>query len=171
MDNATSIVVMGASGCGKSSVGAACAVRLGLPLVEGDDYHPSANVAKMRAGIPLTDDDRAGWLEALAGVLERAEQSGGVVLTCSALKRRYRDRLRAAAAGLRFVWLQLDEAEALRRVAQRSGHPFPPGLVADQFATLEAPSAEALVLTLDATLPVAELARRVADWVRPRPSP
>lgn len=161
------MVVMGVSGCGKTSVGSACASRLGLPFIEGDHYHPPANLAKMRARVPLTDEDRAGWLDALAAMLAQADSNGGAVLTCSALKRRYRDRLRADAQALRFVWLRLDEAEAQRRVARRSDHPFPASLVANQFATLEPPIGEPLVLELDATLAVSELAERVVDWAKP----
>ncbi|NML14585.1 gluconokinase [Azohydromonas caseinilytica] len=154
-----SIVVMGVAGCGKSSLGAALARSLGLPLVEGDDFHPEANQQKMRAGVPLTDEDRAGWLDALAAQLAAAPD--GVVLTCSALKRAYRERLRAAAPGLRFVHLVLERDEALRRVASRCAHLFPPSLVASQFATLESPAGEPGVIEVDATLPPEELAAAV----------
>lgn len=153
-----SIVVMGVAGCGKSSLGAALARALGLPLVEGDDFHPEANQQKMRAGVPLTDADRAGWLDALAAQLAAAP--AGAVLTCSALKRAYRERLRAAAPGLRFVHLALDREEALRRVAQRPGHFFPPSLVDSQLATLEPPAGEPGVIELDATTPQETLAAR-----------
>lgn len=146
-----SIVVMGVAGCGKSSLGADLAHALGLPLVEGDDFHPPANQQKMRDGVPLTDADRAGWLDALAG--ELAAAPGGTVLTCSALKRAYRDRLRAAAPGLRFVHLMLTRDEALRRVAGRAAHFFPSSLVDSQLATLESPAGEPGVVELDATLP------------------
>src|SRR3990167_11238428 len=90
-----SLVVMGVAGCGKSSLGQLCAAALGLPLLEGDDFHSASNVAKMRSGTPLSDEDRAAWLDTLAAQLQAHPQ--GVVLTCSALKRRYRERLRAAA--------------------------------------------------------------------------
>lgn len=146
-----SIVVMGVAGCGKSSLGADLARALGLPLVEGDDFHPPANQQKMQDGIPLTDADRAGWLDALAGELAAAPD--GTVLTCSALKRAYRDRLRAAAPGLRFVHLVLTREEALRRVAARASHFFPSSLVDSQLATLESPAGEPGVFELDATLP------------------
>ncbi len=157
------LVVMGVSGCGKSRVGAAIAARLGLALVEGDDFHPEANRQRMHAGIPLTDGDRGGWLDALAA--ELARHPAGAVLTCSALKRAYRDRLRAAAPGLRFAWLDLDQAAAAARVAQRPAHFFPAGLVATQFEALEPPLDEPLVLRLDALAAPEVLATQVAGWV------
>ena len=158
----TSLVVMGVSGCGKSRVGRAIAVRLGLPLVEGDDFHSEANRALMRAGTPLTDADRAGWLDHLGAVL--ALRHEGAVLTCSALKRSYRDRLRAAAPGLRFAWLDLDRQAAELRVSQRPGHFFPAGLVATQFEALEPPLNETGVLRVDALLTPESIADRVAQW-------
>ncbi|OYY86589.1 MAG: hypothetical protein B7Y42_15575 [Polaromonas sp. 28-63-22] len=112
------VVVMGVAGCGKSAVGRLIAQQLGLPLIEGDDFHPRGNVEKMQRGVPLTDDDRAGWLQTLAA--ELARHGGGAVLTCSALKRAYRDRLRQAASPLHFVYLNITEEESLRRVAQRA---------------------------------------------------
>lgn len=156
------LVVMGVAGCGKSSLGQRCAGQLGLPLLEGDDFHSAGNVAKMRSGVPLSDDDRAAWLDALAGQLQA--HADGVVLTCSALKRRYRDRLRAACPGLRFVFLQLTPAQARERVAARPAHLFPVSLVASQFEALEPPLGEDGVLALDATRPLDELADAVARW-------
>lgn len=158
-----SLVVMGVSGCGKSHVGAAIAARLSLPLVEGDDFHPAANRQRMQAGIALTDADRAGWLDLLGAELVR--HPGGAVLTCSALKRTYRDRLRAAVPGLRFAWLDLDRASAATRVAQRPAHFFPAGLVDTQFEALERPIGETGVLRLDALDPPAALAARTAAWL------
>jgi gluconokinase len=115
------LVVMGVSGCGKSSLGAALARELGLPLIEGDDFHPPESVSKMRAGIALTDADRAGWLDTLAATLAAHPQ--GAVLSCSALKRGYRDRLRAAVPRLLFVFMELSREEAERRVAGRGRRP------------------------------------------------
>ncbi|MDA8520924.1 gluconokinase [Acidovorax sp. NCPPB 4044] len=161
----TALVVMGVSGCGKSSVAAQAAALLGWALHEGDAYHSPESVAKMRTGQPLTDEDRAGWLDRLARLLAEAGP-GGVVLTCSALRRRYRDRLRAASPGLRFAFLELDYDSALARVSARPGHFFSPTLVADQFATLESPLGEPGVLPLDATRPVQQLAAAAAQWVR-----
>lgn len=143
------VVVMGVAGCGKSVAGQGIAVRLGLPLVEGDDFHPPGNIEKMRRGVPLDDDDRAGWLQALAA--ELAARPAGAVLTCSALKRAYRDILRRAVPGLRFVHLALTEHQALERVASRTDHFYPPSLVASQFQALEDPQAEPGVLVVDAT--------------------
>lgn len=163
--NISALVVMGVTGCGKTSVAQAIAERQGGRLIEGDAFHPQANVDKMRRGIALTDQDRAGWLDLLARELQAARQDGEyAVLACSALKRRYRDRLRGAVANLGFVFLELPEPEALRRVAQRIGHFMPGSLVASQFADLEPPSAEALVLTIDAMLPVQTIAEQAALW-------
>ena len=101
------IAVMGVAGCGKSAVGERIAQALGLPLVEGDEFHPPSNIDKMSRGLALDDEDRAGWLDRLAAELVR--HAAGAVLTCSALKRSYRERLRAAAPGLRFVHLALSQ--------------------------------------------------------------
>ncbi len=165
------VVVMGVSGCGKSSVAAEAAALLGWTLHEGDAYHSPESVAKMRAGQPLTDEDRAGWLDRLAHLLAHAVRpgdgagQGGIVLTCSALRRRYRDHLRAAAPGLRFAFLELDYDHALARVSHRPGHFFSPTLVANQFATLESPRGEAGVLALDATRPIHDLGTSIAHWM------
>lgn len=159
-----SLVVMGVAGCGKSSLATELASALHLPLIEGDEFHPPANQAKMRAGIALTDEDRAGWLAELGRQL--AQRPHGAVLTCSALKRSYRDRLRAASPGLRFAWLDLDQAAALARVAQRgAAHLFPPSLVTSQFEALEPPIDEAGVLRLDALLPISTLRDQVLRWM------
>jgi len=158
------VVVMGVAGFGKSAVGARIADALGLPLIEGDEFHPRANLEKMRRGLPLDDADRAGWLGVLAA--ELARHPDGAVLTCSALKRSYRDRLRCAVPGLRFVHLQLSQEEALRRVQGRGGHFYPPSLVASQFQALEDPSPEAGVLTVDACLPLDEVVDRTLAWLR-----
>ena len=164
-----SLVVMGVAGCGKSSLGAAVASRLHLPLIEGDEFHPPANQAKMRAGIALSDEDRAQWLALLAGQL--ALHADGAVLTCSALKRKYRDRLREPSPGLRFAWLDLDQAAALARVAQRgASHLFPPSLVASQFDALEPPVDEPGVLRLDALLPLQTLTEQVMAWLGTTPT-
>lgn len=165
----TRLVVMGVAGCGKSSLGQQGAAALGLPLLEGDDFHPAANVAKMRAGVPLSDEDRAAWLDTLAQQL--ASRPDGVVLTCSSLKRRYRERLRAAAPGLRFVFLQLSREQARERVAARPGHVFPVSLVDSQFEALEDPCGEPGVLALDAMRPLPELVDEMSRWVRAVPAP
>jgi gluconokinase len=158
------VVVMGVAGCGKSEVGERVARALRLPLIEGDAFHPPSNIEKMRSGVPLDDADRAGWLDLLA--LELGRRPQGAVLACSALKRAYRDRLRAACPGLRFVHLALPESEAQRRVASRPGHFYPPALVASQFVALEDPSGEAGVVAVDACRPVDEVAMQAVAALR-----
>ena len=158
------LVVMGVAGCGKSTLGRALAGRLGLPLIEGDDFHSPSNLQKLREGTPLTDADRADWLDELGRRLAAARQ--GAVLTCSALKRAYRERLRASVPALRFVHLALTEAQAQQRVAARVGagsHFFPTSLVASQFATLEDPAGEPGVLGLDATGTLDDLVRATLE--------
>lgn len=157
------VVVMGVAGCGKSSLGQRCAQACRLPLLEGDDFHSADNVAKMRNGTPLNDADRAIWLAELAAQLQA--QPEGAVLTCSALRRRYRDQLRQAVPGLRFLFLHLSEAQACERVAARSEHLFPVSLVASQFEALEDPSAEDGVRRLDAMLPLDALEAEAVSWL------
>ncbi len=158
------IVIMGVSGSGKSSLGAAVAADQALPMVEGDDFHGTANRDKMAHGIALTDADRAQWLVALGQQL--AAHPEGVVLTCSALKRAYREQLRQAAPGLRFVFLEITKEAAQQRVAGRGAHFFSATLVASQFATLESPVGEAGVLRLDASQALPVLTRQVARWLQ-----
>ena len=147
-------VVMGITGSGKSTVGAGVARALGLDFVEGDDYHPPENVRRMAAGIPLTDDDRADWLRALAARLREANESGaGVVITCSALKRSYRDLLRAAAPDVQFVYLRGSRALIAERVSGRRGHFMPASLLDSQLATLEEPDSDERVWTCDVDHP------------------
>jgi gluconokinase len=132
---------MGVSGSGKSVIGAAFARALGIEFVEGDAYHPPENVERMSRGVPLTDDDRAGWLRALAMRIGEARDAGtGLVMTCSALKRSYRDILRAEAHELRFVFLRGPGALIAERLAGRRGHFMPASLLDSQLATLEEPS-------------------------------
>jgi gluconokinase len=156
------LVVMGVAGCGKSSLGAALALSLGVPLIEGDDFHSPSSREKMRQGIALTDADRAGWLDTLAQQLQ--SHPNGVVLTCSALKRRYRERLRAARADLHFVFLDITAELAAARVAARASHFFSTTLVASQFATLESPVGEPGVLALDASQAPHTLLQQVNAW-------
>jgi gluconokinase len=134
-------VVMGVSGCGKSLIGTALARALDIDFVEGDDYHSAENVQRMASGIPLTDDDRAQWLRALAARLREAKDAGtGLVMTSSALKRSYRDVLRAGAGDVRFVFLRGPRALLAERIAGRRGHFMPPSLLDSQLATLEEPA-------------------------------
>lgn len=163
--NIDAVLIMGVSGCGKSSVAAALCLRNGAFLIEGDSYHPPANIRKMRAGTPLTDADRAGWLDTLAEQLHLALAAGRrPVLTCSALKRAYRERLRRAVPGLGVVFLELSRDAAAERVATRPGHFMPASLIDSQFATLELPVGEPLTLPLDATVPVQALAEAADRW-------
>jgi len=157
------VVVMGVAGCGKSVVGAQLAAQLRLPLVEGDDFHPDGNIEKMRLGIPLTDVDRAGWLQRLADELRA--RPDGAVLACSALKRSYRDTLRGAVLRLHFLHLSLTPHQALERVASRTDHFYPPSLVASQFDALEDPRGEPLVLQVDATEHVGRIVERAVRWL------
>lgn|SRR5574341_79464 len=135
-------IVMGVSGSGKSVIGAILARELGIEFVEGDTLHPPQNLERMAAGIQLTDDDRRDWLLAIAARLREAKQAGvGVVVSCSALKRGYRDLLRfVAEAELQFVYLAGSRGLIAARLAQRRGHFMPPSLLDSQFAILEEPS-------------------------------
>ncbi len=158
------VVVMGVAGCGKSSLGAALANAVGVPLIEGDDHHSPSSRDKMSQGIALTDADRAGWLQTLGALLR--EHPEGVVLTCSALKRAYREQLRTACPGLRFAFLDIDRHHAGQRVAARAGtHFFSSALVDSQFATLESPVGEPGVLRLDALLPIDQLKTQATAWL------
>jgi gluconokinase len=132
---ATPIVVMGVSGSGKSTVGAALAQRLRVPFADADDFHPPDNIAKMSAGHPLDDDDRHLWLEAIGEWL--AGHRGGGVMSCSALKRKYRDQLRRHCADIEFLHLEGSVETIGRRQASRPGHFMPATLLASQFQTLE----------------------------------
>jgi gluconokinase len=129
------IVVMGVSGSGKSTVGVALAARLAVPFADADDLHPAANIAKMSAGQPLTDEDRWPWLDIVGGWL--AEHPGGGVMSCSALRRSYRDRLRDWCPGVRFVHLDGAAELIAARQAARAGHFMPPSLQASQQRALE----------------------------------
>jgi gluconokinase len=163
-----SVVFMGVAGCGKSSLAAAVAQVEGLPLVEGDDFHSAASRDKMSRAIALTDEDRVGWLGILGEQLQAAPD--GIALTCSSLKRAYRDRLRTASPGLRFVFLDLTREAAQARVAARTSHFFSASLVDSQFAALESPLGEPLVLRVDATASLAALQLQVSAWLRSGPA-
>lgn len=126
-------IIAGVSGSGKSTVGKLLAERLGCEFADADDFHPPENIAKMKAGIPLDDTDRSGWLEALGHHLASRES---IVLACSALKRIYRDRLRELAGKLKFVVLTLDKEELIQRLESRE-HFMPASLLESQIATLE----------------------------------
>jgi gluconokinase len=147
----TVYVVMGVSGCGKSTVGRLIADALGARYAEGDSFHPPANVEKMRSGQPLDDNDRAPWLAAMAAAIrEWNAKDEAVVLACSALKRRYRDVLRGGGA-VRFIHLAGDKTLISSRLAARKGHYMPATLLDSQFAALEPPDEdEAITVPIDA---------------------
>jgi gluconokinase len=153
------IVVMGVSASGKSTVGAALARALALPFVDGDGLHTRHNIDKMSRGEPLTDEDRAPWLAAIAAVLaDEARYPSGVVVACSALKSSYRRRLRAASAAVRVVFLDASPELIAARMAARRNHFMPATLAASQFAALERPDpTDPGVVRLDAALPVEAL--------------
>ena len=156
-------VIMGVCGCGKSTVGAALAQAFGVAFLEGDAYHPAPNVIKMSAGIPLTDDDRADWLQTLAREIAAARERGvGVVVSCSALKRRYRDLLRQADPGLRFAHLQGPRGMIAARMQTRIGHYMPITLLDSQLRDLEPLQPGEAGITLDITQPPETL---VADII------
>lgn len=146
------VLVMGVSGAGKSTVGTLLAARLGAPFADADDFHPPANIAKMSRGEPLVDADRWPWLDAIGAWLDARAASGeGGVVTCSALKRIYRDRLLAGRPAVRLLHLSGDAALIGARQAARPGHFMPASLMASQFATLEPPGEEegAIVLSVE----------------------
>jgi gluconokinase len=154
----TVLVVMGTTGSGKTTVGRRLAQRLGLPFVEGDDYHDEASIARMRRGEPLDDASRGPWLDRLNVVLREHARGRGVVLACSALTEAYRRRLTRGVAGVRFVFLRADEALLRRRLAGRRGHFAGAALVPSQLATLEPP---ADAITVDAAPSPEEIVDRI----------
>lgn len=161
-DNKIRWVVMGVSGCGKSTVGQALARALDVPFVEGDQFHPAANVAKMSAGIALEDDDRAGWLRALQAEIRQPQQRGaGLVLSCSALKRRYRDLLREADPALRFAHLSGPRDLIAQRMRARVDHYMPPSLLDSQMRDLEPLQADEAGIVLDIGVAPQELVARI----------
>lgn len=168
--SAPRVIVMGVSGCGKSTVGRELARRLGVHYIEGDDLHPPRNIQRMAAGIALTDADRHEWLQEVAGQLANAStEARGVVVSCSALKRRYRDQLRAGAPDLRIVFLYGARDLLAQRVASRSHAYMPASLLDSQLATLEPPSADERPISLDIALPPEQLAAEAERQLRQAP--
>jgi gluconokinase len=158
------VVIMGVSGCGKSSVGEGLGLRLGIPYRDGDDLHPAANVEKMRVGTPLTDDDRWPWLDRVAEVLAK---DAPVIVGCSALRRAYRDRLRSGAGGpVQFIHLTGSRDLIASRMAARTGHYMPTSLLDSQFAALEAPGPEE-ALAIDIDQPLAAIISAAAEGLTP----
>lgn len=156
---------MGVAGCGKSSLGVVLARTLGMAIIEGDDFHSAASREKMRSGIALDDFDRAGWLDKLCTELTKHPE--GIVLTCSALKHAYRERLRLASPGLRFVFLEIGRDQAKARVLSRAQtHFFASSLIDSQFETLESPIKEVGVIQVDALAPLVLLQELVIEWLQ-----
>lgn len=165
--NRRALVVMGVSGSGKTETSHAVADALGFRHIEADHFHPEENVARMRAGTPLSDADRVEWLQKLVIEMQRAiDDDVGFVLACSALKRRYRDLLRDAVPGLCFAHLSIDYDTAIQRVGGRAGHFMPISLVDSQFATLESPAGEPHVLVVDASQPREQVLNEITRWMK-----
>ena len=161
-DHPPLVVMMGVSGSGKTAVGAALAQRLRVPFADADDFHPPENIAKMSAGVPLTDDDREPWLRTIATWLGEHARHGGVV-ACSALKRSYRDLLRRCAPEVAFLHLEGDPEVIARRQASRPGHFMPASLLASQFATLEPLRADERGTTIDVDQSVDAIVQQYVD--------
>lgn len=160
------LVVMGVSGSGKSTVARLVAGRLGWGFAEGDDLHPASNVAKMQAGQPLTDEDRWPWLGSIAAwIRERTEAGIPGVVTCSALKKSYRDVLRGE--GVVFVHLSGSQERISERLAVRRGHFMPAALLSSQFEALEVPSAEEDFITVEAGATPSDAAQAIIDRLGP----
>jgi gluconokinase len=152
---APAVVMMGVSGSGKSTVGEALAARLGVPFRDADEFHPKSNIEKMSAGIPLTDEDRWPWLDAIGAAIRDTPAEEGIVVSCSALKRIYRERIiRAAVRAVTFVHLDGQKAVLAGRVKGRKGHFFPPSLLDSQLATLEPVASDEPAIRVSIELPV-----------------
>ena len=159
------IVVMGVSGCGKSTIGRSLADALGWDYQEGDDLHPQVNVDKMSAGIALEDSDRWPWLDRIASwISSEGEQHRQGVVTCSALKRSYRDRLRRAGDGVCFVYIRVSRAELERRTQQRL-HFMPPSLLDSQLQTLQEPGPDEKALTVSGEETIDMMIGSIRHWL------
>lgn len=161
------LVVMGVSGSGKTTIAKGLHKELGWPFQEGDALHPHHNVQKMTAGTPLTDEDRLPWLNQCRAWLEQCAQAGsGAILTCSALKRSYRDVLRASGLDPIFIHLTTDHDTLLKRVTGRSGHYMPASLLPSQINTLEPPEAHERAVEIDATAPAAHIVTKILSTLK-----
>jgi carbohydrate kinase (thermoresistant glucokinase family) len=155
---------MGVSGCGKSTIAAQLAGMLGWPVEEGDKLHPSANIDKMRRGVPLNDEDRQPWLQAVAATIDGWRRIGSAgIITCSALKRIYRDQLTRGRPDVWFIFLQGDKDLIRARLAGRSGHFMPPDLLDSQFADLEEPASDERAITVDIARDPVSIATSIID--------
>ncbi|MBB5749469.1 gluconokinase [Micrococcus sp. TA1] len=162
---AVHLVLMGISGSGKTTLAEGLATRLGRPYAEADRFHPPANIEKMAAGIPLTDEDRWPWLDTLRDWMDSQSGSGGTIVTCSALKRAYRDLLRQASGRVVFLHVISDPAVITERMMHRPGHFMPASLVPSQLATLEALGEDEDGMVLENSGTVDELVQRALDLV------
>ncbi|MFM8436721.1 MAG: gluconokinase [Planctomycetia bacterium] len=168
----TVVVLMGVCGSGKTEIGRRLAARLGCDFLDGDDFHPLENVAKMRAGTPLVDTDRWPWLDRLAAEIGARLATGrGAVVACSALARRYRDRLGLARPGVALVHLDGSRDLLAARLASRQGHFMPPGLLESQLATLERPAADERAIVVDVADPPDAIMERIAARIDGAPPP
>jgi len=170
-DICPAVILMGVSGCGKSTFGFFLQREFGYEFKDGDDLHPPINVAKMSRGRALDDDDRAPWLEAIcAQIKTNIEAQKPVVIACSALKRRYRDALRSATDHLKFIHLLASQDAISKRLCQREGHYMPPGLLPSQFAALESTAEEADVIDIDVEQHLLDIERQILDAVKVSPA-
>ena len=157
------IIFMGVSGCGKTTIGKMTAAFFGVHFYEGDDYHPPENIKKMAAGLPLTDEDRAGWLDVLAQLMRhKLDQGQSGVLSCSALKKKYRDGLRADKDRIHFIYLKGSQELIRSRIEERTGHYMPAELLKSQFEALEEPCH---ALTIDVAQSPDEILARVVTYL------
>jgi gluconokinase len=167
-EDPTALVVMGVSGSGKSTIGRRLADALGYAFLEGDDMHSPANIARMRAGVPLDDADRAAWLDGIAHWMEAQGAAGrSAVVACSALKRAYRERLEQAGPAVWFIYLEVDHDELARRMHGRE-HFMPPALLGSQLATLEEPAGDEPAMRIDANGPVGATVAQALDALAQR---
>jgi carbohydrate kinase (thermoresistant glucokinase family) len=168
--SAVALVIMGVAGSGKSTIGEALGQRLGWRYEDGDSFHPPANVAKMHAGTPLTDEDRWPWLQAIANEIERCRQAGDhIIIACSALKKAYRDVLVHGRDDIRMVYLDGSHDLVANRLGQRKGHFMPAALLDSQFATLEPPSPEERPITVSIDAPIEVIVERVLQQMQGGP--
>jgi gluconokinase len=162
------LIVMGVSGSGKTTIASRLAARLGWTFEDGDRFHPASNVAKMAAGHPLTDEDRWPWLQAIADEIDAVcRRSGHVVIACSALKRAYRDLLVHGRSDVRIIFLNGTQALIADRLARRTGHFMPPGLLDSQFKTLELPKVDEKPVTVSIDAPVEAIVDEIVSQLRP----